>query len=63
MDQAALDCGDYGLGTIAHIQPHENRADMTFDRGLCDAQGMRDVFIALAGYEQAQNLQFARAQI
>jgi hypothetical protein len=38
MDEAALEGGDDRLSSVIHVEAHENHADVTFYRGLSDAE-------------------------
>lgn len=38
MDEAALERGDDGLGSVIHVEAHENDADVAFHRGFSDAE-------------------------
>jgi hypothetical protein len=38
MDEAALEGGDDRLSSVIHVEAHENHADVTFHRGLSDAE-------------------------
>ena len=48
MDEAALEGGDDRLSSVIHVEAHENHADVTFHRGLSDAEiaGAADAFQA-----------------
>jgi|KBSMisStandDraft_5_1062788.scaffolds.fasta_scaffold01978_2 hypothetical protein len=54
MDEPPTEGGDRGLGAVLNIQPHENRAHVTFHRGFRDAQLTGNLPIALAVDQQVQ---------
>ena len=54
MDEAALESGDDGLGSVIHVEAHENYAHMAFDGGFRDAQFSGNLLIALAAHDQVK---------
>ena len=54
--------GGYGrLGPVAHVQAAENNIHMPLHGAFRDAKIQGDLFVAQAFYDQAQDVQFARA--
>ena len=62
MDEPSPESGDRGLRAVLNIQPHENRAHVTFHRGFGNAQLSGNLPVAFTVDELPQHFQFARAQ-
>ena len=59
MNQSTLQRGHHGLGAIAHIEPHENGADVTLNCCLGNSEQARDFFVAHTLHQMAKHFLFA----
>ena len=62
MYDAALQCSDRCLRTIANMEPVENNAYVPFDRRLADPQSVANLLISVALDDQFQHFEFTRTQ-
>ena len=63
MDKSALQRRDYRLRAVAHVEAHENDADVAFNRGFSDAEVCRNLLIALASDKEIENFALACAEV
>jgi hypothetical protein len=57
-----LQGGHHRLSTVADVEPYQNRADVTLDRGFGDPQQVCYFFVAQAIDQAAQHFLFPRTQ-
>jgi hypothetical protein len=63
MDEAALESGDDGLGSVIHVEAHENNADVTFHSGFGDAEVAGNFAIRFPPDHEVEDLALASAEL
>ena len=63
MDDAALEGGGGGLGSVCDAELAEDAVDVTLDRGLADAERGAYLFVAAAAHNQLKNFKLSARQV
>ena len=63
MNQSPLQRGNNSLGAVRGVESHQNCADVAFDSCFGDTQKLSDLFVAVPGSKQLQDLSLSMAEV
>ena len=63
MNQSPLQRSNNGLGAVRGVESHQNCADVAFDSCFGDTQKLPDLFVAVPGSKQLQDLSLSMTEV